>query len=588
MSETRKTITRRDVLQCVPSVTALLIPAASWTQQSKSILPSPSQDDLDLPVLAQPDLVFALVGDSEAERLELSRSGSTWTGTKRGAGIKVDFAAAAQQAVVFITAPTVFVQRVQLRWKRRLAEDVLALGDAWERSYGDLEWRPLQAERVLPWYALLHSQGRTSGMGIKTGAASFAFWQADPSGISLWLDVRNGGNGVSLGSRTLEAATIVQCKGALEESAFAVTQRLCHVMAEGTQVSTNRGGLQTDAIIGSNDWYYAYGQNTHDGILRDADLVASLAPAGGIKPFTVIDDGYQDPSRFPSLPRLASAIRDRDVIPGLWIRPLRAAPGTPANLLLSDSRWSGSRNDQGPVAYDPTIPEALHAVAAVAAQACEWGFELIKHDFTTWELFGQWGSQMGASPTRGTWHFNDRTVTNAEIVTALYRQLRATCGQDRLILGCNTVGHLSVGLFDASRTGDDVSGKEWERTRRTGVNTLAFRAPHHRTFYSLDADCVAITPDVPWALSRQWLQAVANSGTVLLISPDPRAIGHEQKQSLHEAFERCLAKPASEPLDWMKSRTPASWRSAETAQNYGWIQEEGESPFPIGIQRGPD
>jgi alpha-galactosidase len=490
--------------------------------------------------------------------------------------------------MVSITAPTVSVQRVQLRWKRRLAEDVLALGDAWERSYGDLEWRPLQAERVLPWYAVLHSQGRTSGMGIKTGAASFAFWQADPSGISLWLDVRNGGNGVSLGSRTLEAATIVQCTGAWEESAFAVTQRLCCAMAEGTQVPTNRGGLPTDAIIGSNDWYYAYGQNTHDGILRDADLVASLVPAGGIKPFTVIDDGYQDRSRFPSLPRLASAVRDRDVVPGLWIRPMRAAPGAPANLLLPDSRWSGFRNERGPVAYDPTIPEALHAIASVAAQACEWGFELIKHDFTTWELFGQWGSQMGASPTRGNWHFNDRTVTNAEIVTALYRQLRATCGQDRLILGCNTVGHLSVGLLDASRTGDDVSGKEWERTRRTGVNTLAFRAPHHRTFYSLDADCVAITPDVPWSLSRQWLQAVANSGTILLISPDPRAIGHEQKQALREAFERCLAKPACEPLDWMKSRTPALWRSAETVQNYDWIQEEGESPFPIGIQRGPD
>jgi alpha-galactosidase len=575
----------------VPSVTALLIPAASWTQQSKCVLPSLAHDDLELPVLAQPDLIFALVGESEAERQLLSKSGSTWTGTNSAAGVKVDFTAAAQQAVVSITAPTVPFQRIQLRWKRRLAEDVLVLGDAWERSYGDLEWRPLQAERVLPWYALLHSQGRTSGMGIKTGAASFAFWQADPSGISLWLDLRNGGNGVSLGNRTLEAATIVQCKGALEESAFAVTQRLCRAMAQDTQVPANRGGFQTDVLYGSNDWYYAYGQNTHDGILRDADLVASLAPAGGIRPFTVIDDGYQDPSRFPSLPRLASAIRDRNVIPGLWIRPLRAAPGTPANLLLPGSRWSGSRNEQGPVAYDPTIPEALHAIASVVGEACEWGFELIKHDFTTWELFGQWGqwgSQMGASPTRGNWHFNDRTVTNAEIVTALYRQLRATCGPDRLILGCNTVGHLSVGLFDASRTGDDVSGKEWERTRRTGVNTLAFRAPHHRTFYSIDADCVAITPDVPWSLSRQWLQAVANSGTVLLISPDPRAIGHEQKQSLREAFERCVSKPASEPLDWMETRTPASWRSAGAAQNYGWIQEEGESPFPIGIQRGSD
>lgn len=588
MSELRKRITRRNVLQCVPSAAALLIPTASWTQPSKSPSPTLGADGLDLPVFAQPDLVFAHVGDSLTQRLGLSRSGDTWSGTSHSAGVQVDFAPSSQKAVVSITAPSVSVQRIQLRWKRRMPEDVLALGDAWERSYGDLEWRPLQAERVLPWYTLLHCEGRTSGVGVKTGAASFAFWQVDPSGISLWLDVRNGGNGVSLGARTLEAATIVQCKGALDESAFAVAQRLCREMAEGTPVPTNRGALRTDAIIGSNDWYYAYGRNTHDGILRDADLVASLAPAGGIKPFTVIDDGYQDPSRFPSLPKLASAIHDREVIPGLWIRPLRASRGTPANLLLPGSRWSGARNDQGPVAYDPTIPEALHAVESVATQACEWGFELIKHDFTTWELFGQWGSQMGASPTRGNWHFNDRTVTNAEVVTALYRQLRAACGQDRLILGCNTVGHLSVGLFDASRTGDDVSGKEWERTRRTGVNTLAFRSPHHRTFYSLDADCVAITPDVPWSLSRQWLQAVANSGTVLLISPDPRAIGQEQKQSLREAFERCIARSSSEPLDWMKSRTPASWRSAEGVQNYGWIQEEGESPFPIGIQRGPD
>ena len=227
-------------MQSVPSVTALLIPTASWTQQSKSALSGLAHDDLDLTVLAQPDLVFALIGDSEVERHRLSITGSTWTGSNRAAGVKVDFAAGAQQAVVSIDAPAVPVQRIQLRWKRRLAEDVLALGDAWERSYGDLEWRPLQAERVLPWYALLHSQGRTSGMGVKAGAASFAFWQADTSGISLWLDVRNGGNGVSLGNRTLEAATIVQCKGALEESAFAVTQRLCRAMAQGTQVPAMR------------------------------------------------------------------------------------------------------------------------------------------------------------------------------------------------------------------------------------------------------------------------------------------------------------------------------------------------------------
>ena len=583
-----KSVTRRSLLQSVPSVAALLMPTVSSTQQLENSLSSTAHGDLELPVLSQPDLMFAFTGESDADRRVLSRSGSTWTGGAPAAGVSVDFAAGAQEAVVSIDAPAVPVQRVHLRWNRRLAEDVLALGDAWERSYGDLEWRPLQAERVLPWYALLHSQGRTSGMGVKTGAAAFAFWQVDTRGISLWLDVRNGGNGVSLGNRKLEAATIVQCKGAMEESAFAVTQRLCRLMAQGTRVPTRRGTRQIHVIYGSNDWYYAYGRNTQEGILRDADLVAFLAPAGDIRPFTVIDDGYQDRSRFPSLPGLASAIRDRNVIPGLWIRPLRAAPATPANLLLPDSRWAASRNEQTALAYDPTIPEALHAVASVATEACEWGFELIKHDFTTWELFGQWGSEMGASPVQGNWHFNNRTLTNAEIVTALYRQLREACGQDRVILGCNTIGHLSVGLFDASRTGNDVSGKMWEKTRRLGLNTLAFRAPQHKTFFSLDADCIPVTKQVPWEMSRQWLQVVADSGTVLLVSADSKAVGSEQKAAFRDAFERCVKQAGSEPLDWTNTRTPASWRSSGVTQNYEWILEEGESPFPIGIQRGPD
>jgi alpha-galactosidase len=588
MFETLKPITRRRVLKSASSVAGFLLPPAFLGEQPKSVPSGTVHDDLDLPVLAQPDIVFAYLGDSEVERHRLSRTGSVWTGNGVAAGLNVDFAAPEHQAVISIESPTVPVQRIQIRWKRRLAQDVLALGDAWERSYGDLEWRTLQPERVLPWYALLHSQGQTAGMGVKTGAAAFAFWQVDTSGISLWLDVRNGGNGVSLGNRRLEAATIVICKGTADDSSFGVSQRLCRAMAAGVTVPARRGAKQVETIYGSNDWYYAYGQNTYDGILRDADLVASLAPSGSIRPFTVIDDGYQDPSRFPSLPRLASAIRDRNVIPGLWIRPLRASAATPKNLLLPDSRFVRSGNDHAPLAYDPTIPEALHAVASVAVEACDWGFELIKHDFTTWELFGQWGSQMGASPTLGNWHFNDRTLTNAEIVTALYRQLRTACGDDRVILGCNTVGHLSVGFFDASRTGDDVSGKEWERTRRTGINTLAFRAPQHKTFYSLDADCVAITSDEPWSLTQQWLQVVAESGTVLLISPDPKSIGHEQKQLLREAFERCVAKSASEPLDWMKTRTPACWRTSAAVKNYNWIAEEGESPFPIGIQRRED
>src|ERR1039458_5679315 len=49
--------------------------------------------------------------------------------------------------------------------------------------------------------------------GVRTGAASICYWQADAGGMTLWLDVRNGGGGVELGDRRLEAATIVVRKG---------------------------------------------------------------------------------------------------------------------------------------------------------------------------------------------------------------------------------------------------------------------------------------------------------------------------------------------------------------------------------------
>jgi alpha-galactosidase len=584
MPRNEKGITRRNLLTAaaVPSA-ALLLPSSLWARVSDG---AAANTGIQLPVLSQPDLALAFVGDAEAERCVLTRAGESWTGAGRAAAVRVHLRAGAHPSVVSLESPALPVQRIHLRWKCRLPSEVLALGDAWERSYGDLEWRPLQAERVLPWYAMLHAKAQTAGMGVTTGAAAFAFWQVDATGISLWLDVRNGGNGVTLGDRVLTMATIVTAYGAPGESAFAVTRKLCRAMAEGTKVPGRRGETSMDMIYGSNDWYYAYGKNTHEGILRDADLVRSLAPANAPRPFTVIDDGYQDRSRFPSLPKLAADIRSRGVLPGIWIRPLQAAASASGNLLLPAARCPGG--EQAPSAYDTTIPEGLEAAAAVATEACGWGFDLIKHDFTTFELFGQWGSQMGASPTRGNWHFNDRSRTNAEIVAALYARLRAACGEERVILGCNTVGHLSVGIFDASRTGDDVSGKEWERTRRMGVNTLAFRLPQHRAFYSLDADCVPLTQEIPWSMTKQWLDLVSGSGTVLLISPDPRAVGPEQKSALREAFARCVQRPSSEPVDWVEARTPSLWRSSTGQEAYEWILEDGESPFPIGIQRGPD
>jgi alpha-galactosidase len=75
-----------------------------------------------------------------------------------------------------------------------------------------------------------------------------------------------------------------------------------------------------------------------------------------------------------------------------------------------------------------------------------WGFELIKHDYTSFDLLDRWGSSMAADLTDAGWHFADRSRTTAEIALAPYRDIREAAG-GAAIIGCNTFGQLSAGLL---------------------------------------------------------------------------------------------------------------------------------------------
>ncbi len=580
MPEDSTSLTRRRMLQGMGAAGSLL------TAAPLALAAPAARETAFVSILRQPSFAWVIAGDAEdATPRPMERSGERWA----AAGVELRCVVGAAEVGLTLEAPTVSVRRVHLRWMGVTAADARVMGDAWERSYGDLAWLQMEPERVLPWYCVVEAGGgpgvSTRGYGVKTGAGAFCFWQVDAEGISLWLDVRNGGSGVRLGEREVKLARVVERRGVAGETAFAATRALCGRMAPEAPLRAERGGLPVATIFGSNDWYYAYGKNTPAGILRDAELMREMAPAGGPRPFTVIDDGYQDRAVFPDMARLAMEIAAKGVVPGVWIRPLRAAAGTRAELLLPEVRFGARRDTSEGAAYDPTVPEGRAAALAVVTEARGWGYRLIKHDFTTWELLGQWGFAMGASPTRNGWSFHDQSQTNAEIIAALYRDIRVAAGEDRLVLGCNTVGHLAAGIFDAQRTGDDVSGKDWERTRRMGVNTLAFRLPQHGRFFSIDADCVPITAAVPWSLTEQWLRAVAATGSVLLVSPEPGAVGAAQKRALQEAFLQvgaAASRPAV-PQDWVESRTPDVWRGAGGAETrYGWVDAAtGASPFSI-------
>ena len=525
---------------------------------------SPPRGFLD--IQRSPDAVIVQTATDERR---LTRAGDEWTNEN------ITITTANQR--IRLSSPAIAIKRIHLRWRGDLQTVRLILGDAWERGYGDLEWRSWVPDRVMPWYVATYDGMLTHAYGVRTGAKSFCFWQIDPQGVSLWADVRSGGNGVHLGSRTLDVCDVVSRAGRANESAFAAVHAFCRQMCANPRTPAQ-------PIYGSNDWYWAYGKNSAETVVADAEHIAELSPTGGNRPFAVIDDGWQPVrgkdkagvgtwdhgnEKFGDMSAVAARIKRTGARPGIWVRPLQAAADTP------DS-WRLPRDKQY---LDPTIPEARAKIADDIARVRQWGYELIKHDYTTFDLFGRWGFQMGAVMTRDGWTFAaGPTQTTAEVIDELYRTIRVAAAES-LVIGCNTVSHLSAGHFEICRVGDDTSGTEWSRTRKMGVNTLAFRGAQHGAFYVADADCVGVTNAVPWSLNRQWRDVRGRSGTMLFVSLAPDALGPEQRRDLKAALALAATPhPLAEPLDWQRTVYPAKWKMMGRELSYDWVGADGAGP----------
>ncbi len=218
---------------------------------------------------------------------------------------------------------------------------------------------------------------------------------------------------------------------------------------------------------------------------------------------------------------------------------------------------------------DPTHPDVQTLIREDIARIKVWGFELLKFDFVTVDMFGNYGKDLNDTITNHKgWHFFDRSKTSAEIVLEFYRLIREAAG-DMLLIGCNAVSHLCAGLVELNRIGDDTSGKDWNRTRSYGVNTLAFRLAQNGAFYLADADCVGILDEcIPWEKNRQWLDLLASSGTPLFVSCGKAT--DEQKEDLRSAYCKAQQKHSIRPLDWMETRTPEHWLIDGEETTYCW------------------
>ncbi|HEV2328102.1 MAG TPA: hypothetical protein VGY56_04855, partial [Verrucomicrobiae bacterium] len=295
---------------------------------------------------------------------------------------------------IVLSAPGIAVKSLEIRWHADMPVNALYLGDAWERAYGDLEWRPLNPSRIMPWYFLAHHKGVTDGFGVKTGPSAMCYWTVETNGITLHADVRCGGMGVELGKRKLPVCTVVCREGETNETPFAADRAICRQMCP-------RPRMPRQPVYGFNDWYCTYGHDTAEKFLANVQFVAELSRGNRNRPFAVVDDGWQwkgehgespglwnqvNPafSSTMTMPEFAGAQRRLGVRPGLWFRPLIANADQPQS-------W---RLQRDPKYLDPTVPQVRALIRRTVRRFRGWGYELIKHDFSTFDICGRWGMDM--------------------------------------------------------------------------------------------------------------------------------------------------------------------------------------------------
>lgn len=474
--------------------------------------------------------------------------------------VSVSFVPSEAGLKVLVSGTDTPIAFIKCRWELHFPIGTRFLGDAVERAYGNPQYEGMRPERIMPWYFAAAYKNEQAGFGVKVRPDAFVNWQADPSGVTLWLDLRCGTRGYCLNGETLCAAELVEHHSE-ETDNFAFLSAFCDKMADHPL-------LPGKPVYGFNNWYYAYGKITADGVLADTKLLGSLTDGIENRPYMVIDDGWQQEAtvgcdtneQFPDMAGLVRSMKAENVRPGIWIRPLK-----PKAAEFTDLRSQGC-----PAYLDPSRDEVLSVVAADMERITgEWGFELVKHDYSTFDIFGKYFFDPDAQMSRADWSLAN-PMTNAQAIKRLYQTIYEH-SNGAVLIGCNCVAHLGCGYFHIHRSGDDTSGRDWERTRYMGINTLAFRLCQHKRFFEVDADCVGCTGDgaLTWEMASRFLELLIDSKTALFVSIAPKLVTGEVRAQLHNAFVKASKQEGSfKPLDLTETTMPTRYEVDGIVKEY--------------------
>lgn len=303
--------------------------------------------------------------------------------------------------------------------------------------------------------------------------------------------------------------------------------------------------------VGWCSWYYYFQDISPSVLQKNLKAVASLKQTLPLD-FFQIDDGFEQDvgswlkfnSRFSDgVMPLANEIRQKELIPGLWLAPFilehksKLARQHPDWLLRKETgravnsgfvwNWLGK-------ALDLTNPDVQAYVRHVIRTAVhEWGFPYLKLDF----LYA------AALPGR---HHNP-TLTRAQILRQALEIIREEAGEDCTLLGCGVPIGSGIGIFDLMRISADVA-PAWDPefaglksifrnepnmpSARNAIRNILTRANLDPHIWVNDPDCLLVRDDSKLSLPEvaSLATAISITGGAFLISDDMTQLNPERLQ----------------------------------------------------------
>lgn len=293
-----------------------------------------------------------------------------------------------------------------------------------------------------------------------------------------------------------------------------------------------------------NVWcsWYAYYET-----VSEAQIAKDIADLSGL-PFDVvqIDDGWElrvgdweANEKFPGGMRaLASRISDAGFMPGLWLAPFIALPGSPhASLLLRQASGEpviAGYNWGGPYyALDMSSAAARDHVAALISKVVhEWGFRYLKLDF-----------------------INAAALSDEATYRSALEMVRSVAGDDVYLLGSGALLLPSLGLLDGIRSGPDVAPM-WDNYATVDPSDATARNAVVNSINRLwQSPLIEVDPDVVYFRSKlnlltpqqmQWLRDLAVLCGFRAVSDPPSWLTQAELAALAEFL---TARPAVEQID---------------------------------------